>query len=51
MHSNGRQYNFNGFTKIENLGNDIYWGHISIKQAKNEQNIMKKSISEVKKKL
>ena len=28
VHSNGRLYNFNGFTKIENLGNNIYWGHI-----------------------
>ena len=31
VHSNGRLYNFNGFTKIENLGNNIYWGHISKK--------------------
>ena len=49
MHSNGRLYSFNGFTKMEDLGNNIYWGHISIKQAKNEQNVMKKLISDLDK--
>ena len=35
--------------KIDDLGNNIYWGHISIKQAKNEQNIMEKLISDLDK--
>ena len=48
-HSNGRIYNFNGFTKIEDLENEIYRGHISIKQAKNEQNKMEKLISDLSK--
>ena len=49
VHSNGRPYNFNGFTKIEDLESNIYWGHISIKQAKIEQNIMEKFISGLRK--
>ena len=49
VHSNGRLYNFNGFTKIEDLGNNIYSGHISTKQAKNKQNIMEKLISDLHK--
>ena len=46
-HSNGRLYDFNGFKKIVDLGNNIYWGHISIKQAKNKRNIMEKWISDL----
>ena len=49
VHSNGRLNNFNGFTKIEDLENNLYWGHISIKQTKNEQNIMEKLISDLDK--
>ena len=35
--------------KKEDFGNNIYWGHISIKQAKNEQNIIEKFISDLDK--
>ena len=40
-HSNGTPYNFNDFTDIRQLGNDIFNGHISIKQANDEQHEMK----------
>ena len=44
-HSNGRLYYFNDFTRIEDLGSNIYSGRISIKQVKNEQNTMEKLIT------
>ena len=43
--SNGRLYDFNGFTRIKDLGNYIYSVRISIKQAKNEQNTMEQLIA------
>ena len=45
FHSNGTLNNFNKFRDIKQLGNDIFNGHISIKQAKDEQNEMKEEIT------
>ena len=47
FHSNGTPCDFNRFRDIKQFGNDMFNGHISIKQAKDEQDKMK----EEKKKL
>ena len=48
FHSNGTPYNFSKFRDIKQLGNDIFNGHISIKQAKDEQDEMKNEIKKMK---
>ena len=42
FHSSGRPYDFNKFRDIKQLRSDIFNGHISIKQAKDEQDEMER---------
>ena len=44
FHSNGTPYDFNKFRDIEQLGNDMFNDHISIKQAKDEKDEMKEEM-------
>ena len=44
-HINGTPYNFNDFRNIRQLGNDIFNGYISIKQANDDQDEMKEDIT------
>ena len=43
-HSNETLYNFNTFSDIKQLGNDIFNGNVSIKEVKDDQDEMKKEI-------
>ena len=47
LHSNGTPYDFNKFRNIKLLGNDMFNGYISIKQAKDEQDEMKEEITKL----
>ena len=47
FHSNGTPYDFNKFRNIKLLGNDMFNDHISIKQAKDEQDEMKEEITKL----
>ena len=45
MHTSGRRYNFSRFTMLEQFYYDILSGKITVKQAKDKQNEIKKEIS------
>ena len=44
FHANGTPYDFNKFRDIKQLGDDIFNGHILIKQAKDKQDDSKNEI-------
>ena len=44
FNSNGTVYDFNKFSDIKKLGNYIFYGNISIKEVKEEQDEMEKKI-------
>ena len=47
FHSNGTPYDFNNFRDIKQLGNYIFNGLISIKDAKDEQDKMKEEMAKL----
>ena len=44
LHSSGKSYDFNEFRNIKQFGNNIFNGHISIEQAKTNQNKMEEKM-------
>ena len=47
-HSNGTQYDFNQYIDLNQFGNDIYSGELSINDAKNEQDNIAVLINKLK---
>ena len=47
LHSHGTPYDFNTFRDIKQRGNKTFNDHISIKQAKDDQNEMKEDITKL----
>ena len=47
FHSNGTPYDFNKFTDIKQLGDDVFNGYISMKQANDEQDDMKEEMTKL----
>ena len=49
VHTNGREYNYNKFTLLEQFYYDILSGKVTIRQTKDEQNEINKEISDLEK--